>query len=150
MRKVVPLLLLPLLCALNLQAQTAKEMDALLADTGVSYARAARFILPAAGQLPEGATEAKAFETALERGWIPEGADPGSPIRLDESAYLIMGAFSLEGGLLYSLFPGRRYAYRELVYRAYIQGRRDPAQGVPGSRLIQVLGRVLDAQGGGL
>lgn len=147
MRKMLPVLFLA--AAAGLYAQSAKEMDLLLADPGVSYARAARYILPAAGILPAAASESDAFKAALEQGWLPDGTDPAAPIRLDESAYLILRAFSLEGGLMYRLFPGPRYAYRELVYRQFIQGRRDPAQGLPGERLVRILGRVLDAKGGG-
>lgn len=147
MRKMLPVLFLA--AAAGLYAQSAKEMDLLLADPGVTYGRAARYILPAAGILPAAASESDAFKAALERGWLPDGADPAAPIRLDESAYLILRAFSLEGGLMYRLFPGPHYAYRELVYRQFIQGRRDPAQGLPGERLVRILGRVLDAKGGG-
>ncbi len=150
MKNAVPLLLLALVLAVpSLAAQSAKEMDALLSDERVSYARAARYVLPAAGVLPAAVSEAEAFGAALERGWLPAGADPAGFIRLDQQAYLVMKAFSLDGGLMYSLFPGPRYAYRELSYRQYIQGRRDPAQPVPGSRLVRILGRVLDAKGGG-
>jgi len=126
--------------------QSAKEMDALLADEGVSFARAARYVLPAAGHLPEDTTEAKAFETALERGWIAKDVDPAAPIRLDQYSFLIMKAFSLKGGFLYGIFPGPRYAYRELGYMKYVQGRSDPAQTVSGSRFILILGRALDDQ----
>lgn len=147
MRKIVPVLFLA--AAAGLYAQSAKEMDLLLADPGVSYARAARYVLPAAGILPAAVSEADAFKAALEKGWLPDGADPAATIRLDDSAYLVMRAFSLEGGLMYRLFPGPRYAYRELSYRRYIQGRRDPAQPVSGERLVRILGRVLDAKGGG-
>lgn len=147
MRKMVPILFLA--AAAGLYAQSAKEVDLLLADPGVSYARAARYILPAAGILPAAASEADAFKAALEKGWLPEEAAASSPIRLDQGAYLVMRAFSLEGGLLYRLFPGPRYAYRELAYRQYIQGRRDPAQSLSGERLVRILGRVLDAKGGG-
>lgn len=147
--KNVILVLFFMASAAGIHAQPAKEVDLLLADPQVSYARAARYVLPAADILPVSASEADAFKAALEKGWLPEGADPASPIRLDESAYLVMSAFSLRGGLLYRLFPGPRYAYRELVYKQYIQGRRDPAQPVPGERLVRILGRVLDAKGGG-
>ena len=147
MKNVILVMLLG--AAAGLYAQSAKEVDLLLSDPRVSYARAARYILPAAGILSASASESDAFKAALEQGWLPDGADPAAPIRLDESAYLILRAFSLEGGLMYRLFPGPRYAYRELVYRQFIQGRRDPAQPVPGERLVRILGRALDAKGGG-
>ena len=148
MKNVVPVLFLALFAA-TLHAQTAKDMDLLLADETVSFARASRYVLPSAGFLPAAVSEADAFKAALEWGWLPAGADPGAPCRLDGTGELVVRAFSLEGGLLYRLFPGPRYAYRELVYRRYIQGRRDPGQTVPGARLVHILGRALDAKGGG-
>ena len=148
MKNVVPALCFALL-ATALQAQTAKEMDLLLADPQLSYARAARYILPAAGILPVSVSEADAFKAALEKGWLPDGTAASSPVRLDQGSYLMMRAFSLEGGLMYRLIPGPRYAYRELVHRRFIQGRRDPAQPLSGARLVQILGRVLDDKGGG-
>jgi hypothetical protein len=57
-----------------------------------------------------------------------------------------MGAFSMKGGLFYALFPGPRYAYRELVHQRLIQERSDPALAVSGERLLRILGRVLDHQ----
>jgi hypothetical protein len=44
---------------------------------------------------------------------------------------------------MYSLFPGPRYAYRELLYLKIIQGRADGNFTVSGDRLLQILGRAL-------
>jgi hypothetical protein len=48
---------------------------------------------------------------------------------------------------MYSLFPGPRYAYRELVYRKILEGRVDPAQTLTGERLLYFLGRALELWG---
>jgi hypothetical protein len=55
-----------------------------------------------------------------------------------------MRAFDMRGGLFYALFPGPRYAYRELVRLRFIQGRMDPALAVSGERLLRILGRALE------
>jgi hypothetical protein len=44
---------------------------------------------------------------------------------------------------MYSLFPSRRYACRELVYLRLIQGRTDPDGYVDGESFLHILGRVL-------
>ena len=124
--------------------QSAEEMDALLADEGVSFARAARYVLPAAEILGEDVSEAEAFRAAQERGWVSRSAAPDDPIRIDQFSFLVMKAFSLKGGVFYSIFPGPRYAYRELVYKNYLQGRSDPSQTLSGSRLVLILGHALD------
>jgi hypothetical protein len=58
-----------------------------------------------------------------------------------------MRAFSIRGSSLYTLFPGPRYAYRQLDYLGLLPGLRDPALNVSGERLLQILGRVLDYRG---
>jgi hypothetical protein len=54
-----------------------------------------------------------------------------------------MKAFNIKGGFMYSLFPGPRYGYRELVYRKIIRGRAYSAMPVSGERLLRIIGRVL-------
>ena len=134
-------------------AQTASELDVLLETRQVSAEAAARFTLGAAGMLPPelGGAEAReaAYRMARDRGWIK--AEAGEAIKLRDAAFLAMGAFDLPGGLLYALFPGPRYAYREAVHMRIIQGRADPAMAVSGPRLLQIIGRAsAHAEGGGL
>jgi hypothetical protein len=129
--------------------QVAADMDRLLETPAVSGAQAARFVLGAAGLLPAGlsgpAAEAAAWEAALGRGWVK--GEAGGALRLREAAFLVAGAFGLKGGLMYSLLPGPRYAYRELLYRKIIQGRADGNFTVSGERLLRIIGRVLDYTG---
>jgi hypothetical protein len=127
-----------------LPAQTAERLDALLDSAGVSYAEAAMIVLPAAGLAGEDVSPEAAFAEARARGLLPEAAEPGGTVRLGNLAFLVTGAFNMKGGLFYALFPGPRYAYRELVQRRLIQGRNDPALTVSGERLLRILGRVLD------
>jgi hypothetical protein len=127
-----------------LPAQTAERLDALLDSAGLSYAQAAMIVLPAAALAGEDVSPETAFAEARARGLLPKAAEPGGAVRLDGLAFLIMGAFGMKGGLFYTLFPGPRYAYRELVHRRSIQGRNDPALTVSGERLLRILGRVLD------
>jgi hypothetical protein len=67
-----------------------------------------------------------------------------------------MAAFGFRGSFLYALFPGPRYAYRELSYLNILPPRQDPAWPVAGERLLLILGRAMqyrdtgDAAEGGL
>ena len=149
MKKMFAMVIL-LASAGYLWAQTAAEMDALLASDQVDFQTAARFVLPAAGLMGEDGTAEAGFALAQERGWIPSGAEAGSPIRLDEFSYLCVEAFSLPTGFLYKGIRGPRYAYRELVFGKYIQGRSDPHETLAGDRLVRILGRILDRTGGDL
>jgi hypothetical protein len=150
---VLACLLLPALLA----AQTAADMDLILDTEELSYGQAAWFVLEAAEALPRSIAgepeRAEAFGAARRWGWLPRQARMEDPILLRELSLLVMEAFRLRGGLMYSLFHTGRYAHRELVYRQFIQGRTDPARRVSGERLLRILGRVLsytgEAPGGG-
>jgi hypothetical protein len=141
-------LLLSALVSGPLNAQTAGELDLILDTPAVSNAQAARFVLAAAELLPGDVSGEEAFMYAKENKWLPEKAEAGGNISLGRLSYLIMRAFRLRGGFLYALFPGPRYGYRALIRRDLIQGFADPALGVPGERLLHILGRVLDYTAG--
>jgi hypothetical protein len=124
-------------------AQTADEMDRILDASEITYTQAARFVLAAANALPAGGD---AFAAAKGNDWLPGGAktiSADSPISLGGLSLLIMKAFDLKGGILYSFFPNPRYACRELVYLQIIQGKTDPGGSVDGVSFLQILNRVL-------
>ena len=149
MKKVlVAALALLTLCSVQAFAQSGAEIDLLLATDEVSLSLAARYVLPAADILPADATPEASFAAAKEKGWLPADAEPDAPVRLSALSFLIANAFGMKGGAMYSIAPGQRYAYRELVYLRVIQGASDPAQTVSGERLMRILGRALDRQGG--
>jgi hypothetical protein len=129
--------------------QTAAEMDTLLDTGGITWDQACRFVIPASGAMEAHAGSGAAFALALERGWLPRGAAADSPASLGGLSFLIAKSFSIKNSVLYALFPGPRYAYRQLDYLGLIPGLRDPAMKVSGERLVQILGRVLDYRGDG-
>jgi hypothetical protein len=145
------LTVLPVLLALfagaSLHGQTAAEMDELL-DTGeITWAQACRFVLPAAGALGEHTSSSAAFARAEEKGWLPKGASADKPVSLGGLSFLIMESFSIRGSSLYALFPGPRYAFRQLDYLGLLPGQRDPALKVSGERFLLILGGVLNYRG---
>ena len=121
-------------------AQTAAEIETLLATDALSYDQAASFVLRAADVAATGS----AFNYATEQNWLSAKAVSGSPATLDEVSLLIMGAFGLKGGIMYSATKAPHFAYRELVYRGVIQGRADPGLAVSGDLLLFMVNRVLD------
>jgi outer membrane protein OmpA-like peptidoglycan-associated protein len=128
-----------------LHAQTAAEMDELFSTRTVSFAQASRFVLAAADVADE--RPDAAYALAREKGWLPKKAAPDSPIRLGELCFLIMKAFNIKGSFLYALFPGPRYAFRELDYLSLAPGRRDPSLRVSGDRVLGILDMVLNHTG---
>ena len=123
-------------------AQNAAEIEALLSRDAVTYEEAAWFVLRVA-EIPGLSSPAGAFSYAGERKWLPANAAPGDRARLDGVSLLIMQAFDLDGGFLYSFMKTPHYAYREHVHKNIIQGRTDPAMAVSGDFLLFMTGRVL-------
>ena len=131
-------------------AQTAAELEAVLDNPAVTCAQAAWFTLAAAPpdyDLTGGAEGA--FKTARGKGWLPREAAADDPVRLGTLSFLIMKAFDIKGGLMYTLLPGERYAFRTMVSRSLIQGAADPAMTVSGERFLHILGNVLELSEGG-
>ena len=141
MKKYLLLFTFCLALAFQAFAQTAGEMDAILASQGVSYDQAARFVLQAADVANLSSSEA--FSFTQEQKWLPASASSGEQARLDSLSLLIMRAFEMKGGLLYSVTKSPHYAYRELMYKGIIVGRVDPHMAVSGEELLFILGRVL-------
>ena len=134
-----------------LSAQTAEELDTLLETPALSCAQAAFFVLASAdsGSGDEKAANAvtpeDAFNRAMENGWFHKNTAPDESVTLGKLSYLMMKAFNIKGGLLYTIFPGPRYAYRTMLSRSFIPGVADPSMKVSGERFLLILGNVLDA-----
>jgi outer membrane protein OmpA-like peptidoglycan-associated protein len=123
-------------------------MDLLLETEAASFGQAARFVLDAANLIdPDSASGA--FALARQKGWLPEKAPEEGPITTGELAFLIMKSFDMKGSFLYRLFPGPRYAFRELDYRGLLPGRRDPGLKVSGEGLLRILGMTSSYLGRG-
>jgi outer membrane protein OmpA-like peptidoglycan-associated protein len=131
----------------SLYGQTAADMERLMDSREITCAQACRFVLPAAGALDENAGTGAAFAAARERGWLPRGAAEEDAVKLGDLSFLVLQSFSLKKSFLAALFPGPRYAYRQLDYLGLIPGVRDPSLKVSGERLLQILGRVLSYRG---
>jgi hypothetical protein len=126
-----------------LSAQTAAEIDALLETGALTWAQASRFILAAADLVSPETTADYAFKAAQASRSLPRDARSEAPATLGGIALLVMKSFDLKGGFFYSIFPGVRYAYREMVYKKLIQGRSDPSMTLSGDRLLRIISRAL-------
>jgi hypothetical protein len=142
-----------LLTCAAINAQTTDEIQTLLKTPAVSYEQAARFVLEAAditvsydktseqGAAQEAAHNAMRF--AVEKKWLPAKADAQDAITMERLSLLIMKAFGLKGGLMYTLFKGAHYSYREMVFQDLIQGESDPHMKVSGEEMIFIVNNLL-------
>jgi outer membrane protein OmpA-like peptidoglycan-associated protein len=123
-------------------AQTADKIEALLNSPAINWPTAAQFVLEASEKAVI-ADPAAAFHFAAEKNWLPQKAVPEGVARLDGISLLLIEAFDIKGGLMYSLIKNPHYAYRELVYRDIIQGITDPAMAVSGEELLFLVSKLL-------
>ncbi|AEF86912.1 hypothetical protein TREPR_0578 [Treponema primitia ZAS-2] len=128
-------------------AQTAAELERILVVDAVSTGDAAWLILSAAGTAPVEISAGEAYGLAKENRWLAKKARSDEAITLGAVSFLIMQSLDLKGGLMYSIFPGPRYAYRELISQNVLQGRSYASLEVSGERLLRILSRALEYAG---
>lgn len=136
-------------CTTGLWAQSDTVMDTLLAEKSASFGEAVYLVMTAMNAVPDTASVEDAVTAAGQQSWRLPKADAASPITLGQYSFLLMQAFHVRGGLMYSLFPGPRYAARELAFRKLIAGDASPYRAVSGTEAVQILGSLLEKEGGG-
>jgi len=146
MGKTVTLLLAVVLLAAagSVWAQSNELLDALFEEPATSLGQAAYLVLTASGRIPDDSTPADAAESLAGQGWTVPQRSAEEPLTLGEYSYLLMQAFELEGGVMYRIFPGPRYAGRELAYLELIKGDTSPYRTFSGEEAIAILGRLLE------
>jgi outer membrane protein OmpA-like peptidoglycan-associated protein len=123
-----------------LHAQTANVIQTLLQTDSVNYEQAVWFVMEAADH---SLSPNLAFNYAVENKYIPQRAQIADTPNLKQVSLLLMRAFNIRGGILYSIFRNPHYAYRELVYKDIIQGRSNPRETVSGEDLLFLVNRIL-------
>jgi hypothetical protein len=128
----------------QIQAQSNQILDEVLQAEATSYGDAAYLVLVAAGIVPEETGPEEALRQPVVSSWKIEEKTSGDPVSLGEYSFMLMKTFELKGGLLYRIFPGPRYASRELAYRRIILGSKDPRRHVPGEEALRLLAQVIE------
>ncbi len=144
MKRRVLILGVLVLSVLNLYSQSNEMIDTLIAEKKADFGKTALIILTGAGILEDSARPSEAVKYISENRWGFNRKTKDSPINAGELAYLIMKAFKLKGGLMYTFFPGPRYAYRELTFLGLLPSRGGPYRYVSGEEVVNTLSRVLN------
>ncbi len=129
-------------------AQSNAAVDELLAQEKAQIGSSAYMVLNAGGLIGEDATLDDAFATLKAKGWLADARSAEAPILLDEYCLLVMRGLGLKGGVMYSLFPGLRYGYRELVARGIVNASGGPKRAIAGDEALRILRLALDLKGG--
>lgn len=132
---------------LPIAAQSNTVIDQLLDEPQAGFANVVYMTLAAAKLLPDTATPEQALQSLQQQGWNVKILPAEAPISLGDYSFLLMKAFKLSGGILYSLFPGPRYACRELGYLKIIPTDARPLRSITGEEAVRILGNVMAWQG---
>lgn len=124
--------------------QSNEILDVLFEEPATTLGQAAYLVLTASGRIAEDSSPADAAASLAGQGWSVPQLDAEEPLTLGEYSYLLMQAFELKGGLMYRIFPGPRYAGRELAYLKLIKGDTSPYRTFSGEEAIGILGRLLE------
>jgi hypothetical protein len=140
------LLVLLLAVAASLQAQSNQAIDRLLDEKPATFGDAAYVILSAVGFVNENATGDEATAAVADRKLLQTTPAAAAPVTLGQVCCLIMETQGIKGGLFYRMFPGPRYATRELAALGLLKGSTHPNRVVTGEEVMWILGAVLDAK----
>ena len=109
-------------------AQSNEIIDRLLEQDTASYDAALYMVRTAAGETAE----------------PPVLSDNRRPISLGEYSHLLIEALDIPSGIMYRLFPGPRYAAREIAFYGFIRGSALPGRFISGSEVINILRRAME------
>ena len=142
--RLFPLGLVMICLPLILHSQSNTVIDELLDTEKADWGQTTYMVLTAAELLDENTNMAEAIKALEKQQWGIDVKEPEDSITLGEYSYLLMKAFNITGGLMYKLFPGPRYAARELDYLDFIYDNKSPYRTLSGEEVLRILGRVLE------
>ena len=132
----------------SLTAQSNERLDELLSQAQARLDSTSYLLLASAGLVAEDSEPLKAFEAAMESGLISKARRPEDLVTIEELSYLVMKTQKIPGGVVWSLLPNPRSAYRELSFRGVINASAGPARLVAGDEVVRTLNGALGLKGG--
>ena len=128
----------------TLYAQSNELIDKLLAQEEATFGETVVLVLSGAGLIGENSSEAEAISYIKDKNWGFNEIKTDSPVTAGALSLLVMRAFDIPGGIFYRLFPGKRYAYREMVYLGLISKKGGPYRKLTGEEVLRVLQSTLE------
>lgn len=129
---------------LFLHSQSNTIIDEMLDKEKAGFGRTSYMVFTAAGLMRDNVTLEESLKYLDKLKWNMKNKESGEYITLGEYSYMLMKSFNLDGGIMYQIFPGPRYASRELFYMELIDENRDPNRYISGEEVIRILGRLLE------
>ena len=142
--KLILLGFLVLLLPVFLFSQSNTVIDEMLSKEKAGFGRTSYMVFTAAGLMRDNVTLEESLQYLDKLKWNMKDKESEEYITLGEYSFMLMKSFNLNGGIMYQVFPGPRYASRELFYLDLINENRDPNRYISGEEVIRILGRLLE------
>ena len=134
---------LSMFAVFDISADFNSSLDTVLSEKNLTYGSASYVLLSGAGEIDENASFAEAARVMSEKASVT-GISWDEEISLGMYSHLVMQTYGISGGIFYRIFPGPRYALRELRFRRIIQGRSYTGMSLSGESALRILNRVLE------
>ena len=122
-----------------------ETMDSIISEEKISYGEASFALLLGTDVIDEYFSVEEAAAVMSEK-YPSTSMDWDSSVNLAHFSFMIMSAYNMKGGLMYRIFPGPRYAVRELRYKKILQGKSYSTMSLSGERALRIIGRVLEKE----
>jgi len=124
-------------------SQSNRLIDRLLEQEQASFSHTLYLVQTAAGMAKEERAPTELTEELDAAEWHVPAAKAEAPITFGEYSQLLMHAFDVRGGIMYRLFPGPRYAAREIEELGFPRGSGVPGRTVTGDEVVDILRQLL-------
>lgn len=120
-------------------SQNSEKVSELLESENISKGQAAYFVCVYQNITDENILESDAFSVLSERNLFDSKEIADEKISLSKACFLIARAANMKGGIFYSIFKTKRYAFREFKALEIVPKNADPQQDVSGAEFLALL-----------
>jgi hypothetical protein len=132
-----------LLVAGTAVTQSNQVLDEILGQEQATFGQAAYIAFLAGGRAPEDASVQEVYNGIAWNEWNLKRKAADEPVTVGEFSYMVMENLGIQGGIMYRIAPGPRYAARELDYLDFLLGSGSPYRTLSGRELLHVMGQAL-------
>jgi hypothetical protein len=141
---IVSIVVIFVIATAGISAQSMQVVDDLIAAEAAGFGDTVYMIAVGSGLADESLPVSDTVDLVTDKGWNPAKKSANEAISCGDLAFIIMQAFELEGGLMYSLLPSPRYALRELIYLGLLERKTHPGSTLSGADVIRILAGAID------
>lgn len=147
-KRILLISLLLLLFAAAVSAQSADAVTKMIEADEATVGDTAYFLAVYLNAVPESSPASAALSALQDSGICLAGASADDVLTYKVFAGMLMRAWDVKGGLMYSLTGSDRYALRELQAQGFIPSSVDPMAAVTGYQTLAIFNDCMVKLGG--